>query len=181
MKKRSENQQGCRPQRKNIFAFVLFSVVMSIAIVKTINYRNLPKKGIKVEGIVYSGFRYITWKYLVQGRVYKVKLSKSDYPFVIDGEKYYVYYDSDNPSFSIMSFTEPIIDSSAFDTITSLPLTAVYDKGSQLVSFDYLIEGDTVRREHRYKFKNDFSSTEQRFTIYVKSDNPKISYIRLEK
>lgn len=167
--------------KKNIFAFVLFSVVISIAIIKTINYRNLPKKGDKVEGIVYSGFRYITWKYKVQGREYEVKLSKSDYPFVIDGEKYYVYYDSNNPSSSIMLFTEPIINFSEFDTITSLPLTAVYDKGSQLVSFNYLIKGDTVRREHRYKFKNDFSSTEQRFTIYVKSDNTKISYIKLEK
>lgn len=167
--------------KKNVFGFALFAGVISIAILKTIKYNNLNENGIKVEGVVYSGFRYITWKYKVNGYEYEVKLSKSDYPFVIDGEMYYIYYDADNPSSSIMSFTEPIIDTTAFDTITSLPLTAVYDKGSQLVKFAYLIEGDTIRREHRYYFKNDFSSTEQRFKIYVKSDNPNISYIKFEK
>lgn len=167
--------------KKNFFAFLLFSGVMSFAIVKTIKYRGLSEKGIKVEGIVYSGFRHIRWEYQVQGRIYVVRLSKSDYPFVIDGEKYYVYYDSANPSSSLMSFTEPIIESSAFDKVKSFPLTAKYEKGSRLVSFSFLFNGDTLKRTHRYEFKKEFSAIEQTFDVYVKSDNPKISYIELEK
>ncbi len=168
-------------RKKNILAFLLFFVVMSIAIVKTINYKNLLETGVKIEGTVFSGFRYITWKYLVHGHMYEVKLSKSDYPFVVDGEKYYVYYDPNNPSSSIMSFTEPIIDTAKFEIITSLPLTVDYNKGSQLVSFSYIFNGDTLRRKHRYKFKKQFEASQQEFTVYVKYDNPKISYIKLEK
>lgn len=154
---------------------------MSIAIVKTINYRKLPNSGIRVEGTAYVGFRYITWKYSIHGSLYEVKLSKSDYPFVVDGEKYNVYYDPKAPSSSVMVFTEPIIEPLAYDTINSLPLTAEYNKGIEVVSFCYLINGDTVKRKHQYKFKNDFSSTNEKFIVYVKSNNPQISYIKLEK
>lgn len=154
---------------------------MTFAIVKTVNYRKLTEKGAKVEGTVFSGFRYITWKYKVEGRMYEVKLSKSDYPFIVDGEKYLVYYDIENPSSSIMSFTEPIIEPSVFDTITSIPMTANYDKGSELISFSYLHNGDTIERKHRYKFKNKFSASEQRFPVYINSTNPKISYINFDR
>lgn len=154
---------------------------MTFAIVKTVNYRKLTEKGAKVEGTVFSGFRYITWKYKVEGRMYEVKLSKSDYPFIVDGEKYLVYYDIENPSSSIMSFTEPIIEPSVFDTVTSIPMTVNYDKGSELISFSYLHNGDTIKRMHRYKFKKKFSASEQRFPVYINSTNPKISYINFDR
>jgi hypothetical protein len=154
---------------------------MGFAIVKTINYRKLSENGAKIEGTVFFGFRYITWKYQVAGQMYEVRLSKSDYPFIIDGEKYVVYYDIKNPSSSIMSFTEPIIDPNMFDTITSIPLNANYDKGSKLISFYYIYKGDTIKREHRYKFNKSFSVKEKTFPIYINSKNPKISYINFEQ
>lgn len=167
--------------KKNIFAFLFFSVVMSIPIIKTINYRKLPYTGTRVEGTAYVGSRYITWKYSVDGSMYKVRISKSDYPFIVDGEKYNVYYNPKSPSTSIMVFSEPIIEPLVYDTINSLPLTAEYNKGIEVVNFCYLINGDTIKRKHQYKFKNDFSSTSEKFIVYVKSDNPAISYIKLEK
>ena len=153
---------------------------MSIAIVKTINYRNLPKLGNKVEGTVILGNRYVTWKYAVNGINYEVSLSKSEYPFIIEGEKYYVYYDPNAPSNSVMNFCEPIIDSLSFEMIYSLPLSANHNKGISLVKFQYTINGDTINRSHLYKFNTEFSSKNEKFPLYIKSDNHKISYIKLE-
>lgn len=165
-------------KRKIIFLGILFLIVVAIIVIaKTIAYHSLRKTGDKAEGTAYAGHRYITWKYRVLGRIYDLRISKSEYPFVIDGEKYWVYYNPDNPSSSLMSFTEPIIELSEFDTVLSLPLTAKFKKGSKVVRFEYVINGDTLNREHLYRFDDSFSCTGQRFTVYVKSDNPMISYI----
>lgn len=169
-------------KRKINFLGILFLIVIAIIVIaKTIAYHSLRKTGEKVEGTVYSGHRYITWKYRVFGRIYDLRIAKSEYPFVIDGEKYFVYYNPGNPSSSLMSFTEPIIEPSEFDTVLSLPLTAKYKKGSSVVRFKYIIKGDTLNREHRYWFDDSFECSTQRFKVYVKSDNPNISYIEFYK
>lgn len=167
-------------KKKNIGGVILF-LIMGFAIVKTIAYRSLSETGVKVEAEIYPGNYYITWQYVVEGKIYEARRSRSAYPDAIRGEKYYAYYDPGDPSSANISFTEPVIDPHAFDSITSLPLTAAYDKGTELVSFGYILNGDTLKRRHYYKFKNSFRSQEQRFTVYVKSDNRNMAYIRLEQ
>lgn len=168
-------------RKKNIVVFILFLAILGFAIIKTINYRKLSRTGVKVEAEIFPGNYYITWQYVVNGKRYELKRSRSEYLGAILGEKYYAYYDPEDPATSNILFTEPVIEPSAFDTTTSLPLTIDCNKGRELVSFSYIVNGDTIKREHYYKFKNSFKAYKQKFTVYVKSDNPNIGYIKFEK
>ncbi len=169
-------------KRWKILIALLFCILLIIiALNDNMKYRSRFKNGIKVKGVAYSTSKNIIWKYKVNGSEFEGIISKSHYPYIENEEQYYIYYEHGNPSSSSISFVEPIIDTALFDSISCLPLYAKYEKGSQLVSFNFVVNSDTIKRYHRYKFTSNFESYGKRFVVYFKIKNPNISYINLEK
>jgi hypothetical protein len=166
---------------KNNLVLIIFSVtILSYAIYKNIEFVNLRYTGEKTEGEVVKGLRYITWSYFVDGKYYRVNYSKSEASYVVDGEKYIVYYDPKNPSNSLMSFQDPIIDPAIFDTVASLPLTLELKSRNPWIDFSYFYKGKIYDRTHSLHLKENFKSNNECFSVYVNSEDPRISYIDLK-
>lgn len=166
---------------KNNLLLIIFSVsVLTFAIYKNIEFVNLRYTGEITEGEVVKGVRYITWSYFVDGKYYRVNYSKSHASYVVDGEKYIVYYDPKNPSNSLMSFQDPIIDPAIFDTVASLPLTLELKSRNPWIDFSYIYDGKRYKRTHSLHLKENFISNNTCYSVYVNSEDPRISYIDLK-
>lgn len=166
---------------KNIILGIFIVLVLIIPFFDLWKYKNRYKTGETVEGIVAVGNLNISWNYIVNGKMYKGKISKSRYPYIINDEKYKIYYSAKKPSESSISFTEPVIDSVSYKMVYSEKIKEKYNKGSKVVSFSYKIEGKQYDRKHRYKFVTDFIGNGEVYKVYYLEDEPSVSYINFNK
>lgn len=150
--------------------------ILYIVFYKSMEYKNLDKTGVRGIGIIEVVKRYIFWNYEVNGTSYSLKIDKSDYPFVITGEKYNLYYEKEDPANSRLKFTEPIIEKDSFFAWKTLPLSFKFEEGSNVISFKYSINNDTLTRQHKVYFPKKIEVENVELPIWIKSNNPRISY-----
>lgn len=167
--------------KKTVLAFLACVILVSISLYDNWKYRERKKSGEQVVGVVKSGFKNISCTYTVNGQTYTRRLSKSHYYFMEDGEKYMIYYDNNDPEQSSIAATEPVYDTLSFIKTTSLPLKIAFEKGSHEITFQFLVNADTITRTNRVLFDNDVDWQEQPYRVYYQPEKPIISYIEMKK
>ena len=93
-------------------------VLISIKI-KSNRISELYKRDTKTIGVINVQGKNFEYFYVINGIQYSARNSIRFYG-MLDGEKYWVYYDVEDPSFSYLSSSRPYIDDSLFAKTCSL-------------------------------------------------------------
>jgi hypothetical protein len=161
----------------------LLKIIISISFISIVIFFQLRRKQLNLnaenctEGKLELAGRNIIFHYSVNGINYQLKKKKSE-SYIIDGEKYRICYDINDPSTAVESFLHPIIDTSEFIEILSLPINANLRKGNEYVSFEYIFNNETFKRGHNILLSKEVSLKNERCKILVNKKNPAISYFK---
>jgi len=159
-------------------------IVVSVLFISVVIYFQLEIRKLNINheyctvGILQLKGRNKIFHYDVNGIQYKLKQKTSE-TYIISGEKYRICYDVEDPSTSVESLLHPIIDTSNYVEMFSLPLSANLEKGNEFISFEYIYNGDTFKRGHKLIMAQDLLIENKQCKILVNKENPRISYINL--
>jgi hypothetical protein len=167
--------------KANILAILLLIVFVFFCVNQSLKYKERYYTGKETVGkITKVGVENLYWDYSVNSLLYSGIISLNSYDFLLEGEKYYVYFDKDDISESSICLTSPYINKSQFDSTYSNQINIDYEKGTEIISFCYYYNKKLYYRSHLFHFKNDTKYIKKRYLVFVNKENPKIAYINLK-
>lgn len=140
------------------------------------DYTDLTDNGLSATGVVSHIYRGVRYTYSVAEKQHSGTSSASPRN-IIDGERFQVFYDPEDPDRSIINFYAPIIDSTEFAPHCADNIRVISGKKKGLISFEYEVNGQLFKRyqKHRHNRELRHSSLE----AIVNKTDPRIAYLSL--
>lgn len=164
-------------KRKTIIATGLFVAFMACIGFLYWNNARIFDVGQTTVGTLSTHGDSFRWKYKVNGWQHFGSMGVRGHRYLYPGEKYIVYYDSSNPHRSMIDLLHPVIDTPAFDQTISLPCHEELEKGSELISFSYVVSGVVYHRSHQVLCTKKFFGNGLTYKVLYNKIEPRIAYI----
>jgi hypothetical protein len=138
-----------KKHKTNIIVLIFFVFFLMFSIKMSLKYKERYYSGKPTIGKISKvGVSNLYWSYEVKGQKYEGVKSLDSYSFLKEDEKYFVYYDPDLIFESSICLTEPYIDKLQFDSLYSKKMFVNFERGTEIISFDYNYKNKHYKRSH---------------------------------
>ncbi|OAV43605.1 hypothetical protein [Lewinella sp. 4G2] len=137
-------------------------------------YEYLHSINAPVTGQVQKIAKGTKYTFTFRGKKY-TKTTGKQMRSLIDGEKYTVFMDPNDPQNSIIDFHLPMYDTSRFTQACATKIQFLSTGSSQLARFNFNYQGQEFKRFH-YAARDSCFSTKPSM-VWVKLSDPRISYL----
>lgn len=136
---------------------------------RSIEALEIIKNGESYVGVVGVSGKYVTCTFKWRDGSYQKVVEDAAHGTIVDGERYRVYWWDKFPDRYVISFTEPVIDSS-FSKIDG----AVVKQRGRMTTFTYTVLGKEYKR---FQLVNERLVAGKSYPVYYKRDFPRIAYV----